>query len=160
MPDYSKGKIYKLWSPQGEEIYIGSTTNTLAKRKGEHKQENYDCCSKILFEKYGDVRIELIEEYPCKNKMELNRREGHHIRNTDCVNKCVAGRTNKEWREDNKDVISQKKKEYYQINKEKIKEYKKELYENNKEKILEYNKKWRDANKIKQQHQQVQELQE
>jgi hypothetical protein len=32
MPDYQKGKIYKLWSPQGNEIYIGSTINPLAKR--------------------------------------------------------------------------------------------------------------------------------
>jgi hypothetical protein len=39
MPDYSNGKIYKLWSPQGEEIYIGSTVNTLPKRKAEHKQK-------------------------------------------------------------------------------------------------------------------------
>jgi hypothetical protein len=91
MPDYSKGKIYKLWSPQGGEKYIGSTTETLARRKQTHKRLN--CSSKILFEKYDDVRIELIEEYPCKNKMELNRREGEHIRNNDCVNKSIAGRT-------------------------------------------------------------------
>jgi hypothetical protein len=38
MPDYQNGKIYKLWSPQGEEIYIGSTINSLAKRKTQHKQ--------------------------------------------------------------------------------------------------------------------------
>jgi hypothetical protein len=59
--------------------------------------------SKILFEKYDDVRIELIEEFPCENKMELNKREGHYIRTLECVNKLVAGRTKKEWREDNKE---------------------------------------------------------
>jgi hypothetical protein len=48
------------------------------------------CSSKILFEKYDDVRIELIEEYPCKNKMQLNKREGYYIRNNDCVNKCYT----------------------------------------------------------------------
>jgi hypothetical protein len=33
MPDYKNGKIYKLWSPEGDDIYIGSTVNSLAKRK-------------------------------------------------------------------------------------------------------------------------------
>jgi adenylate kinase family enzyme len=130
MPDYSKGKIYKLWSPQGEEIYIGSTTETLARRKSGHKC--LDCSSKILFEKYDDVRIELIEEYPCKNKMELNKREGHHIRNNNCVNKITPCRTTKEWREDNKERFQNNQKKYNDANKEKYKEY----YEDNKEEIL------------------------
>jgi adenylate kinase family enzyme len=122
MPDYQKGKIYKLWSPQGDEIYIGSTINTLARRKEQHKTNLNSCCSKILFEKYDDVRIELIEEYPCKNKMELNKREGHYIRNNDCVNKCVAGRTQKEYKEDNKEKLLEYHKEYREENKEKISE--------------------------------------
>jgi Uri superfamily endonuclease len=70
MPDYQKGKIYKLWSPQGNEIYIGSTVNSLAKRLGHHKTDSR-CNSKYLFENYDVVKIELIEEYPCNNKMEL-----------------------------------------------------------------------------------------
>jgi hypothetical protein len=41
MPNFNNGKIYKLWSPQGDDIYIGSTVNSLAKRKGEHKR-NYN----------------------------------------------------------------------------------------------------------------------
>jgi hypothetical protein len=32
MPNYANGKIYKLWSPQGDDIYIGSTTQ-FVKRK-------------------------------------------------------------------------------------------------------------------------------
>jgi hypothetical protein len=61
--------------------------------------QNYNndrgCSSKILFQKYDDVRIELIEEFPCENKMELNKREGHYIRTLDCVNKVIPGRTQK-----------------------------------------------------------------
>ena len=34
---------------------------------------------------------------------ELRRREGEHIKNTDCINKYVAGRTDKEYYEDNID---------------------------------------------------------
>jgi predicted GIY-YIG superfamily endonuclease len=72
MPDYQKGKIYKLWSPQGNEIYIGSTINPLAKRLGHHKSHYNNCNSKYLFENYDVVKIELIEEYPCNNKMEID----------------------------------------------------------------------------------------
>ena len=139
MPNYQNGKIYKLWSPQGDEIYIGSTINTLARRKEQHKTNLNSCCSKILFEKYDDVRIELIEEYPCKNKMELNKREGYYIRNNECVNKYIAGRTMKDYYEDNKEVCNQKSKEYYEDNKEKIKEKVKDYKEKNKEKISEKN---------------------
>ena len=142
MPDYQKGQIYKLWSPQGNdnEIYIGSTVQPLYKRKNTHKASK-NCSSKILFEKYDDIRIELIEYFPCNNKQELGKKEGFYIRNNDCINKNIAGRTEKEYYEDNKEKI----KEYLQDNKEKIKEQKKEYYEDNKDKIKEY----RDNNKEK-----------
>jgi hypothetical protein len=136
MPDYQKGKIYKLWSPQGDEIYIGSTINPLAKRLNHHKS-TLTCRSKYLFENYDDVRIELIEEYPCNNKMQLNRKEGEHIRENECLNGRIAGRTKKEYgkeyRENNKEDI----KEYRETNKEHNKEYIKEYRETNKEKINE-----------------------
>jgi len=37
MPDYKNSKIYKLWSPEGDDIYIGSTTESLSRRKSKHK---------------------------------------------------------------------------------------------------------------------------
>lgn len=128
MPDYQKGKIYKLWSPQGkeDEIYIGSTCDELYKRKSAHKVNSNNCSSKKLFENYTDVRIELIEEYPCNNKEELTKKEGEYIRNNKCLNKCLVGRTEQE---------------YYQDNKEKYKKYSKEYYNNNKVNIIEMKKK-------------------
>ena len=156
MPDYKNGKIYKLWSPEGNEIYIGSTTNSLAKRLGYHKKTNNTTCGKYLFENYTDVRIELIEQYSCNNKMELNKREGEHIRANYCLNKKIAGRTKqkyyedniekiKEWREANKEKIAEKAKEYREKNKEKLAEYR----EANKDKIAEKRKEWSQANKEK-----------
>jgi len=148
MPDYEQAKIYKLWSPQGDEIYIGSTTQSLAVRKAHHKRHQ-SCRSRILFEKYDDVRIELIEEYPCKNRMELNKQEGEHIRNNDCINRCIAGRTPEEYQKENKE----KRKEYYENNKEQIFEKRKEYRQNNKEKIQEqrreYDKVYREKNREK-----------
>ena len=143
MPDYKNGKIYKLWSPEGDEIYIGSTTENLARRKAKHKTQNNT--SQILFEKYTDVRIELLEECPCDNREQLLKKEGEYIRHNNCVNKLIPCRTRKEYREDNKDKakayreehkekILEQGKEHYQNNKERIKENQKEYYENNKEK--------------------------
>ena len=124
MPDYKNGKIYKLWSPEGDEIYIGSTTQSLALRKAKHKNDR--CSSKVLFEKYTDIRIELLEEYPCDNKEQLNKKEGEYIRNNNCVNRCVAGRTNdeygKEYRKNNKEKYIEQYKNYYEDNKKHIQE--------------------------------------
>jgi hypothetical protein len=39
--------------------------------------------------------------------MELDKREGEHIRNNNCINKYIAGRTMKEYYEDNKEKIKQ-----------------------------------------------------
>ena len=153
MPDYLNAQIYKLWSPQGEEdeIYYGSSCDELHKRKSSHKLKHNKCSSKTLFEKYDDVRIELVEKYPCNNKQELLKKEGEYIRNNNCLNKAIPDRTNKEWRDDNIKKVLEKQKIYRENHKEKIKEYyennkdeqiKKQqvYYENNKEKILE---KWK-----------------
>ena len=142
MLDYQKAKIYKIWTPQGthEEVYYGSTCDELYKRKYGHKTTSNESRSKILFEKYDDVRIELVEDYPCNNKAELNKREGHYIRENKCLNRNIAGRTYKEYYKNNKKKLLEQKREYYKNNKEKRKEDNKQYYENNKEQILEKNK--------------------
>jgi len=134
-----KGYVYKLWSLEGNLIYIGSTKNTLSKRFDQHKKA-LDCTSKILFETYKKVKIELIELVEYTIKPELIAREGFHQRNLDCVNKNIADRTKKERYNDNKEKILEKGKIYYQNNVEKIAEEKKKYYENNKEKLLKYQK--------------------
>jgi len=143
MCNYQNSKIYKLWSPEGDDIYIGSTTVSLSRRKAKHKTQNNT--SKILFEKYTDVRIELLEECPCDNKEQLLKKEGEYIRNNNCVNKRVAGRTNKEYREDNKEHL----KEYYKQYREEHKEHINEHYKNNKEQIKEKQKEYYENNKEK-----------
>jgi hypothetical protein len=66
----------------------------------------------------------LIEEYPCSSKDAKNAREGHYIRELNCVNKVIPGRTGKQYNEDNKE----KRKEYYQQNYNKIVEKRKETF--------------------------------
>ena len=155
--DYKNGKIYAIRSHQTDEIYIGSTTQSLSKRFSNHKSKyklyldgnlkKYLTSSKIL--QYDDAYIELFEEYPCDNKIMLNKREGEIIRLNNCVNKCIAGQTSKEYYEQNKEKIKGYKKKYSEQNKEKIKEYKKEYQVQNKEKIRERKKIYRQKNKEK-----------
>ena len=146
MPNYQNAKIYTIRSHQTEQIYIGSTTQPLAKRLGLHKYMRYS--SKEIM-KYDDAYIELLEEFPCENKEQLFKREGHHIRSNDCVNKRVEGRTKKEYIQDNKEVIRERKKQYQETNKDKISEYTKQYRENNKDKISEYMKQYQETNKDK-----------
>ena len=75
--------------------------------------------------------IELFENFPCNSKEELNKREGEIIREIGTVNKQIAGRT---------------KKEYYEDNKDKMKQHYKEYQEKNKDMIAEKNKKYRQDN--------------
>ena len=123
---YENGKIYMVYplidNINKEDIYIGSTKdklyNRIAKHRYEYRNKNRNKtkrCIDDLFDKYGleNCKIELIYNFPCNSKNELNREEGTYIRNNKCINKQIAGRTQKEWYEDNKErILEQRKKTY------------------------------------------------
>ncbi len=152
MPDYSQGKIYKLFSVSNEDlIYYGSTTTTLNKRLTKHISDyknDRGCTSKKVIAA-GDYKMELIENYPCNSKTELERREGEYTKANKCVNEVIAGRTYKEYCKDNKEYIKKLNKDWRENNKEYRKEYTKKYYEDNKEKEAEKDKKYRENNKEK-----------
>jgi len=152
MEKYQKGKIYKLTNEETNDVYYGSTTKTLKQRFSSHKcdykryleeKEHYYSSFEII--KYSSAVIELVEEFPCDTKKELHERERYYIENNECVNRDLPGRTQKEYKEDNKKKIRQKMKEYRNKNKKKIAEKGKEYRANNKEKLREY----QDKNKEK-----------
>jgi len=154
MVNYKNGKIYKIWNTENDKLYVGSTTRMLCKRMAGHRSKLKHLAHKMLYNDMNTIgidhfKIELIEEYPCENKEQLCRREGYWIRKLNThkcgYNKEVAGRTNKEYRQENKEEIKQ----YYQENKEKIKEYKKQYRQENKEKIKAIQQKYRLENKEK-----------
>jgi len=165
--DYQKGKIYRIWTPQTDKIYIGSTAqHYLSSRMSRHfvdmrqyEKGKRQYCSAYELLEYPDAKIELIENYPCNSKEELKVGEGHHQRlNWDkCVNIRQEGRSPLQYQKDNPEKVSQfpsnqkdKKaqynQEYRQNNKEQIEEHKAKWYQNNKEKIAEKAKKYREAN--------------
>jgi hypothetical protein len=56
--------------------------------------------------------IELYENYPCKSKEEINRRDGQVIRETGTLNHCIVGRSVSEWFHDNKEIIRESRQQY------------------------------------------------
>ena len=144
MPEYQNGKIYTIRCRRDDTlIYVGSTTQPLAKRWGGHKVDslNERCQNRLIYKtinnNWDDWYIELYEEYPCENKEQLCKREGEVIREIGTLNSEIAGRTKKEYREDNKEIITTKHKEYNENNKDDIAIKSKVYYENNKDKINE-----------------------
>ena len=120
MPNYQNGKIYCIRSHSRPDlVYVGSTCRRLSERFGKHKLVGNETSSRQIVE-LGDAYIELIENYACGSKEELNRREGQLIRSMDCVNKNIAGRTAAEYRQENKERTAKNNKKYRQENKEKI----------------------------------------
>ena len=151
MPNYQDSKIYTIRTTLDSTlIYVGATAQGLNHRFSKHKSPTSNCISKEII-KLGrnEAYIELYENYPCKNKEELNRKKGQIIRKLDCINKRIAGRTQQEWREENKEKIKENKKEWEEKNKEKRQKQKKEYREQNKEQNAKRNKKYREENKEK-----------
>ena len=111
MPDYKNGKIYKIECQETNRIYIGSTCQpTVAGRLRGHvqcfqgyKKGKYSYMSSFAILETGNYKCLLVCNYPCDTKDELIAKEAEYIRqyrNDDkyeCVNKCMPGRTAKEF---------------------------------------------------------------
>ena len=142
------GLIYKIELTENN-IYIGSTKQTLCKRQSQHNnalktqphQKLYKSCiennitnikcvwvADVTFNNIAELRM--VEE---KYRKELNA-------NLNTI-KCYTSEDRKEYYKNNKDTINKKQKEYYENNKNKKKEYYEKNKEYNKEYYEEYNKK-------------------
>ena len=164
--DYKNGKIYTIRSAQTDKYYIGSTCSKLSKRLSEHKNSyrkhkkgRYHYVTSFDIIKYDDCYVELLLNYPCNDKNELNRKEGELIRkyNNDVVNKRIEGRTKKEYFEDHKEHFKQYHGKYYQDNKTTIRDNRNKYRDENKEKVrdavkashLKYKEKYKAAGRKK-----------
>ena len=97
MPDYSRSKIYKLWSLESPDIYIDATTQNLTHRLTDHRrryksylegENSYNPSYKIL--RHSTVRIELIKYYPCGSRQELEEEKYRVIRQSKCINRAPS----------------------------------------------------------------------
>ena len=160
MTKYNNGKIYKIESTLGDMVYYGSTTKQylsqrMTKHRGSYKQWLEGKAGLVmaykLFDAYAieNCKIVLVENCPCESKDELRAREAHYIKNFECVNKNIPGRTHKEYYEDNKETKLEQVKQQYYDNKETRLEQMEKYYQNNKNKILEQMEKYYQNNKNK-----------
>jgi hypothetical protein len=84
---YQRGKIYKIVDNAYNMCYYGSTINMLCQRMSLHREQYkkniLKCLTKKIFDEYGleNCKIELVENYPCNSRNELEAREGHYIKN-------------------------------------------------------------------------------
>jgi hypothetical protein len=159
---YQNSKIYRIINDENDEVYVGSTYNMLCRRMEKHRSHRFQYAHRPLYKLMNEIgiakfHIELIEEYPCDNKEQLRKREGHFIRGMGTLNMVIEERTKKEYKETNKDKIEYmakyreekkdqilaKTKEYRENHKDEIKQYK----INNKEHILAQNKEYYERTK-------------
>ena len=99
MNKYSQGKIYKIVDNTNDDIYIGSTIETLSQRLSVHKSKinyNMTCKSSIII-KNNNYDMILVENYPCESREQLELRERYYIESIDCINIKIPGRTQKEY---------------------------------------------------------------
>ena len=161
MSKYQNGKIYKIVDVGYNKCYIGSTCEELSQRMARHRH-SYNTYLKLnknlershlLFDEFGieNCQIILVEAYPCNSREEFVRKEGEHIKTTECVNKYIAGRTVAEYESENKEQrlasnrVSMKKP--YERNLEKFIRRAKDYYKNHTEEISQKDKARYEANK-------------
>jgi hypothetical protein len=166
MSDYSQGKIYKIISSECDLVYYGSTVDPLNVRLIKHKssykcylegKKNYITSFEIIHK--GNYEIVLVENYPCNSKEELRLREGEYIKNNECVNKFIPGRTTKEYHEANKEKIREYNKKYRVEHNDELREYNKKYRVEHNDELREYNKKYRveHNDELREQHKQYRE---
>ena len=109
--DYSQAKIYKITNDFNNDIWIGTTCDTLIKKFSVHKAEairnvRKDCIIQKNIREHGfdRFRIQLIEDFPCDDVYQLRQRQGYYIREMKAINKYAD---DKDYYEQNKEKINQ-----------------------------------------------------
>jgi len=134
---YEKAKVYKIWSTQGNKIYVGSTCKDYLSQRMTSHRESYRqwkrtsqkfVTSYLMFDEYGldNCFIELLESKSCRCKDELKQLEGKYIRELICVNKVIPDRQRPEYRKDTKESAKEYNKQYHDLHKDSINQRKNE----------------------------------
>jgi len=122
MTNFNNSKIYKITSEASGLTYYGSTTMSLYNRMIRHRAayQRYTTGASVAFTSsfmvlgHDDAEISLVEIYSCNSNRELCEREGHYIRNNECVNLNIAGRTTQQYYQDNKERYAETNRSYYE----------------------------------------------
>ena len=85
MNKYEFGVIYKITNSKNNEVYVGSTTMDIELRFVKHKcdAKTRPYVSKFYTfmneEGVDNFDVEIVEEFPCESRKELEKREGEWI---------------------------------------------------------------------------------
>ena len=148
---YNKGKIYKIINDLTDDVYVGSTINTLSKRMASHRSDSKR--TQFIFYEFvasqggwDNFHIILVEDFSCERKEQLCQREQYYI-DLLCptLNSHNAHGLNLEKKKENNTKYCQKNIEkikkycanYRQVNIEALKERKIIYCQENKEAIKE-----------------------
>ena len=115
-----RGYVYAIRSLSDPTlVYYGSTKEQLSRRMAEHRARHrsflagkYHFVTSFRVLEAGDAYIELVEIVEYEEKAQLHAVEGKWIREHQCVNKFVAGRSNQQYRADNAVKLSAMKAMY------------------------------------------------
>ena len=117
----------------------------------EHRYASYTNNIRKLYQSvngnWDDWYIELYEENPCENKEQLNKREGEIIREIGTLNGQIAGRTRKEWGNENPEKVKLANQKCHQKHREERLEVSRQYNIDNNEARKEYKKKYREEHK-------------
>ena len=120
------GRVYSIRShTRPELVYYGSTKETLCRRMSGHRSaykqflagKAKNMTSFRLLE-IGDAKIELVELVEFTEKSQLVAVEGRYIRENECVNKRIEGRTPAQYHIDNREHFKEIRAAYYAANKD------------------------------------------
>ena len=131
-PDIFTAYIYQIYDHWDGLRYIGSTTKNIHERLKAHESyykrynlrttQKYYTSYEVL--RNGDYDISLLKVVEVSSMIELRIIEGEFIVANDCVNKNIAGRTNKQYHKQNKEKRNIQCRSYYVENQEALKERK------------------------------------
>ena len=152
---YENGKIYAVKNDITDDVYIGSTVSVCQGEWFNIERCKDETDIMPLTRKMNEIGIEhfyieLVEDYPCKNKEHLNKREGELIRELATINKRVEQRTpteiaeqRREYREKHHDHFLECRREWAEKNREKLREQNRAQKAKDKDKIYERDKAWK-----------------
>jgi len=145
---YANAYIYTIQHRINKDlVYVGSSALPIDLRYSLHKSDcksskNVSLYNHIDNDDWSDWYIDVYEFFPCNSRSELCKREGEVTREIATINKNIAGRTMKEYYEDNADQKREYQREYNKNNIEKIRKYGREYYNDNIEKRRKYGREY------------------
>ena len=150
------GIIYCIKNSIDDEVYVGSTTESLHKRMIKHKCDMKRFADKPLYSKMNELgfdkfNIELLEEIKTETRHQLRIAEGRYIVEIGTLNVQKTGRPlsewRKEWRQINREHLVEKKREWNKEHRVENNEKRRERYHANREVENAASKTWKENNR-------------